>query len=582
MNTVVATKEINLSTLPRRSVSEPRMVELPDQKHEQWGLRILCWAVLILLGAVQTWFNRQLMSGDGVSYLDIGDAYFKGDWHNAINGMWSPLYSWLTGGALLLTKPSAYWEYPVIHFVTFGLYVGALAAYEFFLSQVIRTQKTALPVRTLRVLGYALFGWSSLVLMLIRNITADYLTAIVVFLVSGMLLRMRAGRKSWISFALFGGLLGLGYLGKSPMFPLAFVFMAMAFFSIRNIKEAIPRTLVALGAFLLLALPFVYVLSKHQGHFTFSDAGQFAYQSTVNGINQRHWQGGPGNDRPDHPTRVINAAPPVYEFAAPVGGTYPPWFDKSYWYKGARLRFSLGNQLRAVFWNSRVVFREVLLGLSGVLFTGLFLLFYTSRPKRDFFATIVAYLPLLIPPLAVLCLYLLVHMEVRYIAPFVAVALMVVFASTRPIDKRLFTGVTLALSVVLLLSIGMDTAAAVITGARNQRNDYWRVAEGLNSLGVQPGDQVATTKSVLTNAAWARLAHVRIIAEIYANSNDDDGDSIRDEFWEATPVVKQEIIAALAQHGVKALVADSLPPDADTSGWQRVGRTDYGVYLISK
>jgi hypothetical protein len=27
---------------------------------------------------------------DGISYLDIGDAYWRGDWHMAINAFWSP------------------------------------------------------------------------------------------------------------------------------------------------------------------------------------------------------------------------------------------------------------------------------------------------------------------------------------------------------------------------------------------------------------------------------------------------------------------------------------------------------------
>jgi hypothetical protein len=578
----VVNKDIALSNSPKRSWQEAQIIELPDQRDRQWRVRIICWLVLIFLGAAQTWINRQLMSGDGVSYLDIGDAYFKADWHNAINGMWSPLYSWFTGGALWLTKPSIYWEYPVVHFVTFGLYLSGLAAYEFFLSQLIKTQKTFFPLWALRVLGYAVFGWSSLLLILIRNVTADYLTVTVVFLVSGILLRMRAGHKSWSSFALLGGLLGFGYLGKSPMFLLAFVFMAVALFSIGNLREAVPRTLLTLSVFLLIAGPFIYALSRHQGHLTFSDAGKFAYLSTVNGINQRHWQGSANFGRPEHPTREIYQVLPTYEFASPVGGTYPPWFDRSYWYEGATPHFKFTDQLRALLRNGHIVYREVLLALSGTLTTGLFLLFYTSRHKRVVFAMTAKYLPLLIPAAAALFLYLLVHLEVRYIAPFVAVAVMALFASTRPVDRRLFTGVVLAISAMLILSIGLDTVGAAITGARDQRNEYWRVAEGLNKLGIQQGDNIATTKSVLTNAAWARLAHVRIIAEVYSNRNNEDSDSRSDEFWAASPLVRQQIVTTLAHAGVKALVAGNIPNEPDASAWQRVGQTDYYVYLISQ
>ena len=47
------------------------------------------------------------MGPDGISYLDIGDAYLRGDWYVAVNAMWSPFYSWLAGFWLMLFKPFA-------------------------------------------------------------------------------------------------------------------------------------------------------------------------------------------------------------------------------------------------------------------------------------------------------------------------------------------------------------------------------------------------------------------------------------------------------------------------------------------
>ena len=45
----------------------------------------------ILLGAVQAWACRfQPSTIDLVSYLDVGDAYLRGDWHAALNGYWNP------------------------------------------------------------------------------------------------------------------------------------------------------------------------------------------------------------------------------------------------------------------------------------------------------------------------------------------------------------------------------------------------------------------------------------------------------------------------------------------------------------
>ena len=56
----------------------------------------------------------------------------------------------------------------------------------------------------------------------------------------------------------------------------------------------------------------------------------------------------PGNGEPKHPTRKIFDAPPVYEFGYPVGGTYPVWYDPTYWYEGGVSHFDFRKQLRVV------------------------------------------------------------------------------------------------------------------------------------------------------------------------------------------------------------------------------------------
>ena len=53
-------------------------------------IRVLCWLVALSLGALQAWALRFPIGEDGVSYLDIADAYLRGDWHNAFSAYWSP------------------------------------------------------------------------------------------------------------------------------------------------------------------------------------------------------------------------------------------------------------------------------------------------------------------------------------------------------------------------------------------------------------------------------------------------------------------------------------------------------------
>ncbi len=62
--------------------------------------------VIAAVGAYLTWKHRYAVSSDGVSYLDVADAYFRGDWKQAINGVWSPLYSWILATAMFAVKPT--------------------------------------------------------------------------------------------------------------------------------------------------------------------------------------------------------------------------------------------------------------------------------------------------------------------------------------------------------------------------------------------------------------------------------------------------------------------------------------------
>ena len=75
-------------------------------------LRITFCSVAVTLGLIQAWVTRFAMNPDGISYLDMGDGFWRGEWHMLLNGYWSPLYGFLLGLALKILKPTPYWEFP--------------------------------------------------------------------------------------------------------------------------------------------------------------------------------------------------------------------------------------------------------------------------------------------------------------------------------------------------------------------------------------------------------------------------------------------------------------------------------------
>jgi len=77
-------------------------------------------AIPLILGLAQAWRSRFFINYDGVSYLDMGDAFLRGDWHTAINGYFNPLYAWLQAFSRFVLRPSMYWEYPSLIWSTMG------------------------------------------------------------------------------------------------------------------------------------------------------------------------------------------------------------------------------------------------------------------------------------------------------------------------------------------------------------------------------------------------------------------------------------------------------------------------------
>ncbi len=97
-------------------------------------------AVILVLGILQAWAGRFYIEHDGVNYLDVANAYARHDWQRAINGYWSPLYSWLLAIVEIVFRPPPYWQSTFLHLLNFLLFMFALIAFEFFLTRLDASQ----------------------------------------------------------------------------------------------------------------------------------------------------------------------------------------------------------------------------------------------------------------------------------------------------------------------------------------------------------------------------------------------------------------------------------------------------------
>jgi len=557
-------------------------------------LLICLWSLAVGLGGIHAWADRYSMNADGISYLDMADALLQGDWNAAVNGYWSPLYPLFLGAALFILKPNAYWEFPIIHLVNFEIYLAALACFHFLLRELMTYHQRTIQKGSVTFdasvwysFGYSLFIWSSLTMTPLSLVTPDLCVAAFVFLASGILLRIRGGSANWFTFTLFGMVLGFGYLSKASMFPMAFVFLAVGMLSLRNIKRAIPLGLLALFVFLFISGPFLVALSISKGRLSFGDSGRLAYVRMVNGAAGRHWQGTwpPGLGTPKHPTRKIFDVPAIYEFGNPIRGTYPPWYDPSYWYDGATPRFDWRRQI-IVFASNLQEFLAFFLSSQSGLLAGFLILFSMSRTSLSSIRDIAQQWILLVPATAGIAMYLPVYIEPRYFGPFLilfwlgiasAVHLSGSWRSTRLISTTSAVMVSIMMVVVGVLTApkALTTTYELLKGVDPSVHVHWKVAEGLKQLGVQPGDNVGVIGQGAHHfyAHWARLARVRIVAEIISKEVS--------EFVASDPEVRVKASEAFTRAGARVLVADHLPSRLMHEGWQRIGKTQYFVYLLS-
>jgi hypothetical protein len=546
-------------------------------------LRLLFWCLAIALGALEVWARRNEVNPDSISYIEMAEAAAQGGWHALVNAYWSPLYPLLLSVGMRLFHPAIYWEFTFVHMVNFLLYLGDLFCFEIFLKELLAARRTEgglekgrpVPERIVWIWGYLLFLWSSQFWLGLAMVNPDIIVAGLIYVATALLLRIYQGKGTWLLFSALGLVLGLAYLAKAVMFPLSFLFLASALLLFASKRGSylggLPRSAFALAVFLSVASPLVIALSKDKHRATFGDAGRLNYARYVGGAPILHWQGEPpGTGSPAHPTRKVLANPPIYEFAQPIAGSYPPWYDPSYWYEGIRPHFSWNRQLWVLFRSANLYLK--LFSRSGALYVVLLALIVQVGKAGGWDWGGGRMSLVWLPSLAALTMYALVLVEQRYVSPFAVMLLVWVLTSARfsaskaeTVRKRTAPAVILALALAMAWPVARDLRDTLA----NRPDEPWQVAVGLHKMEISPGARVGAIGTG-PSAYWAHLARVQIIAEV------SELDQL--SFLVAGPARKEEALRKFSELGAKAVVMKSSSAPQAIDGWQEVGGTHYYVW----
>jgi hypothetical protein len=165
-----------------------------------------------------------------------------------------------------------------------------------------------------------------------------------------------------------------------------------------------------------------------------------------------------------------------------------------------------------------------------------------------------------------------------YVVPFIVLLFAGVFSSVRLPDsqesKRLIAGMAIATLVTIggqrSFQASKDLWAVL---SRPEQHIQWQVADRLKQLGVHPGEKAAILG--YNHPFWARLAHIKIVAEI----------SDERSFWQKDAVVRSEVLKTIEKTGARVIVRTAgleMPDSMSAVGWQEIGNTRYYVYFLRK
>jgi hypothetical protein len=552
------------------------------------GLRPACWLLSLVIAGLHAFQTRHVVNPDGLSYLDLARAFLALDFERAINPHWGPLYPALLALAFQLTQPSPAWVIPTAHAVNFAIFVAALVAFDFSLQELLRArqnsdsnEKSAVTDAGLTLFAYAVFIYSAVALVGLDLISPDLCVLVTVFAAAGLILAMIRRGPTGTRALLLGLVLGLGYYSKAVMFVLSLVLVVSLPLAPALRFRAVRYGAIVAGTFGVLAALLILPISRETGDITFGTSGKLAYAFVVNQVPYTNWQGDSLSNGPTplHPPRRLASRPEIFEFTARPVGTYPPWFDPTYWTAGLRTQLRLMDQLNALS-RSGGFYVNLFLGGAGVTATILLVLIWLGRDEVDVRRHLRQQLPIIALAVAGLAIYMPIHAYGRFIGSFAALLWILPVAAARRVAGRGALRwpdrAALACAACLITPVALHVAADAWE-SRHDNDPHPRVAAFLHGLGLRPGDRVANigirqgeNLGSSFEAFWAYLAQLQIVAEIPNG---------RDFLCTGEPETTRAY-ELLAQAGARAAVTMAMPSRWCAAGWHRVPETGYYVRVL--
>jgi hypothetical protein len=340
-------------------VSEAKLIEkqgFDRTAAKRWG--VFCGALVaavVFCITADTIFDRNFPKNisDGVAYLDIADAAAHGNPAALLNAYWSPGYPVALFVGLTILHPSPPRELAAIYAIDGMLGLIALCCLVYFVNGLPVPPDTGGSFGLTRPMLLSV----ACVLFLVavqreagpEIMTPDLLLAACLWLGGGAFLRI-AHRQRIYDYAILALALAMAYFTKAVALSLVIAAGVLLPFTGAHRNRALRGLAVYLLIVAALISPYFAKLSASKGRLTFGESGPLNYAWIVDGADgpdRWHLQNDSSHGHARlalaHPARRLLRSPEVFEYASPIGGSFPTFDDPSYWDDGLKPVFYLAS-----------------------------------------------------------------------------------------------------------------------------------------------------------------------------------------------------------------------------------------------
>lgn len=242
---------------------------------ENWDLMLVLILFLVLASIFFKYYQYQAGFGsDTISYINIAKAYASGNWVDAINAYWSPLYSWLMTPFLLFGSTPLY-----------ALYVSKIVSLIIGFFTIIGVRRLYLKFE-MDILVNRIFLFSLIPVIIYFSLsinTPDLLVVLILVYYLSFIFDVKYPNK--LVYGVLCGFCGsLAYLTKSYLFFffiihfLFFNFFYLFKFSNKEKKQKLFKNLIlGFTVFFVISGLWIGSISDKYGKLTISTAGEYNY-----------------------------------------------------------------------------------------------------------------------------------------------------------------------------------------------------------------------------------------------------------------------------------------------------------------